>query len=201
MDTVDRFLVWAIALVSSAPGHLYLRLRGVQYGSAVRLYGLPIVSRSRESSIVLGKRVVLCSSSIATALGVNHPVVLRTLAPGARIIIGDDVGVSGGSICAARQIEIGGGVLIGANSTIADTDFHHLSSVDRRYGGLPAPATAEPVEIGDGAFIGANVTILKGVRIGKNSVIGAASVVTQDVPANVVAAGNPCRVLERLDGQ
>ena len=52
-----------------------------------------------------------------------------------------------------------------------------------------------PVKIGDNVWIGGNVTILPGVTIGNNVTIGAGSVVTRDVPDNVVAAGNPCRVI------
>lgn len=55
-----------------------------------------------------------------------------------------------------------------------------------------------PVHIGDNVWIGAASVILPGVTIGENSVIGAGSVVTKDIPANVVAVGNPCRVLREI---
>lgn len=57
---------------------------------------------------------------------------------------------------------------------------------------------AEPITIGDNVWLGGGVTVLPGVTIGDNSVIGAAAVVTRDVPANVVAVGNPARVLREL---
>ena len=57
---------------------------------------------------------------------------------------------------------------------------------------------AEPVTIGDNVWIGGSVTILPGVRIGNNVTIGAGSVVTKDIPDNVVAAGNPCRVIREV---
>ena len=53
--------------------------------------------------------------------------------------------------------------------------------------------------IGDNCWIGADVTILPGVTIGDNSVIGAGSVVTKDIPSNVVAVGNPCKVLREIN--
>ena len=56
-----------------------------------------------------------------------------------------------------------------------------------------------PVKIGDKVWIGGGVTILPGVTIGDNSVIGAGSVVTKDIPANVVAAGNPCRIIKEAE--
>ena len=58
---------------------------------------------------------------------------------------------------------------------------------------------ALPVKIGDKVWIGGGVTILPGVTIGDNSVIGAGSVVTKDIPANVVAAGNPCRIIKEAE--
>ena len=58
--------------------------------------------------------------------------------------------------------------------------------------------TSEPIHIGKNVWIGANATIIGGVHIGDNSVIGAGSVVCKDIPANVVAAGNPCRVIREI---
>ena len=55
-----------------------------------------------------------------------------------------------------------------------------------------------PVKIGNGVWIGSNVVVLPGVTIGDNTVIGAGSVVTKDIPANVVAVGNPCKVLRPI---
>ncbi len=58
---------------------------------------------------------------------------------------------------------------------------------------------AKPIKIGDNVWIGGNVCVLPGVTIGNNSVIGAGSVVNRDIPDNVVAAGNPCRVIRKID--
>jgi acetyltransferase-like isoleucine patch superfamily enzyme len=180
---------------STLIGRLRLRVEGVTFGEGLVLLGIPIVSRADKSSIVLGRRVVLVSDSWYTALGVNHPVVLRTLGPGAEIVINDDVGISGGAICAARRIAIGPGCLLGANVTIADTDFHPVRPENRRYEDRPSHVPAAPVTIDENVFIGSDVIVLKGVHIGRNSVIGAGSVVTQDVPPDSVAAGIPCRVI------
>lgn len=181
-----------VALVGKA----YLTANGVRLGKGVRLYGQPLVSCVGGSEIHIGARVVLCSSSSHTALGVNHPVVLRTLRPGARISIGDDVGISGGSICAAVGVAIGSQTMCGANVTIADTDFHPLAPQGRRYSRQAADAAA--IRIGRNVFIGTNSIVLKGVEIGDNSIIGAGSIVTRSIPANVIAAGSPCRVLRAL---
>ncbi|MDD5869530.1 MAG: DapH/DapD/GlmU-related protein, partial [Succinatimonas sp.] len=57
---------------------------------------------------------------------------------------------------------------------------------------------AKPITIGDNVWFGGNVTVLPGVTIGSNSVIGAGSVVTHDIPSGVVAVGNPCKVLREI---
>ena len=172
-----------------------LRGLGVDFGSNLILKGLPSVHRFPGSSIVIGRNVMLISYTADTALGVNHAIKIETLANGASLVIGDDVGISGGSICAQVDVRIGARCMLGANVTIADTDFHPLAA-KRRYASEGVRAAA--VEIGEDVFLGSNVMVLKGVRIGAHSVIGAGSVVTRDIPPNAVAAGNPCRVLRLL---
>ena len=174
-----------------------MRAAGVIVGRGLSAIGSPVVSRLPDSEIRLGEDVTLISVSIATALGVNHPVVLRTLAAGATIRIGSRVGISGGSICAAKSVEIGDDTLLGANVTITDTDFHSLHPAYRRGHSHPTIGVAE-VRIGKRVLIGTNAVVLKGVIIGDNSVIGAGSVVTRSIPPNCIAAGTPCRVLRNL---
>lgn len=89
------------------------------------------------------------------------------------------------------QITIGKGVLIGPAVTIA-TVGHPINPALREY------MYCDPVTIGDNCWIGANAVICPGVTIGDNSVIGAGSVVTRDIPADVVAAGNPCQVIRAI---
>lgn len=175
-----------------------LRAVGVEVAEKVQVQGRPIVSMVAGSRIQIGARCVLCSDSQVNALGINHPVVIRTLRPGAEIVIGQDTGMSGGSICAASSIRIGAGCLFGANVTLADTDFHALNPVNRRYNRNPDEVAVSPIVIEDNVFIGADVFVLKGVTIGKNSVIGAGSVVTRDIPENSIAAGNPAKVIKLI---
>jgi len=175
-----------------------LRSSGVALGRGVLVIGRPIASMEGETAIAVGDRTVLVSTPHATALGVSHPVVLRTLAQGASIVIGADCGLSGTSICSARRVMIGDRVLVGADVIITDTDFHAVDVLPRRHAPIPEGKPGDDVVIEDDVFIGARSVILKGVRIGKGSVIGAGSVITADVPPGVVAAGNPCRVLREL---
>lgn len=160
-------------------------------------YGVPIIDIFPGSSVTLGDNVTLISESFATALGVNHPVVLRTMTAAAKINIGDAVGISGGSICAASLVEIGNESMLGANVVVADTDFHSLHP-GLRSGHTHSTVGVADVRIGRRVFIGTNSIVLKGVTIGDNSVIGAGSLVSKSVPSNCIAAGNPCRIIREL---
>lgn len=183
---------WNLTVIRS------LRLAGLEIAERVRMYGKPIISLAKDSRIQIGARCVLCSDSEFTALGINHPIIIRTLRQGAEIVIGADTGISGASICAAQSIRIGKACLIGANVTLADTDFHAVAPQDRRFNNCESDIAAAPIRIGDNVFIGTESIILKGVEIGENSIIGAGSVVTKNVPANVIAAGNPARIIRQI---
>lgn len=91
------------------------------------------------------------------------------------------------------DVYIGDNVMIGPNVTIA-TAGHPVEVTLRKR----ALQFSLPVHIGNNVWIGAGAIILPGITIGDNSVIGAGSIVTKDVPANVVAVGNPCRVLRTI---
>lgn len=90
------------------------------------------------------------------------------------------------------KITVGKAVLVGPNTVIA-TVGHPIKPDMRKY------MYTDSVVIGDNCWIGANVTICPGTSIGENTVIGAGSVVTKNIPANVVAVGNPCKVLRKID--
>lgn len=180
-------------LASGLLGRWRLRAQGVEVSPGARTMGVPIVSRCADSRILIGEDVVLCSNSRWTALGVAHPVVLRTLCPGAVIRIGRGTGISGGSICAAVSVTIGERCLIGADVAIVDTDFHALDPTRRETGWADIASAA--VHIGDDVFIGTRVLILKGVCIGDGAVVGAGAVVTRSVPARAIVAGNPAAVV------
>jgi len=91
-------------------------------------------------------------------------------------------------------IRVGRDGLLGAQIEIFDSNFHDLDPARRR----ESTQKMAPVQIGDNVFVGMSVKILKGVTIGSDSVIGAGSVVSSSIPAGVVAAGNPARVLREL---
>ena len=111
------------------------------------------------------------------------------------------------------NIHIHGFALINHNCTILDTSPVHIGNgcfiapgvcisaashpiiAEQRNNGI---LISKPIHIGDDVWIGANVTVCGGVTIGKGSVIGAGSVVVKDIPAGVVAVGNPCRVMRKI---
>jgi maltose O-acetyltransferase len=93
-----------------------------------------------------------------------------------------------------NYVHIGNNVLIAPKVQIY-TAYHPLDAETRRSG----LELAAPITIGDDVWIGGGAIICPGVSIGNNAVIGAGSVVTKDIPANVVAVGNPARVIKEMD--
>jgi acetyltransferase-like isoleucine patch superfamily enzyme len=176
----------------------YLRYFGVETQIGyVRLIGLPIIKRAAETRIILGKGVTLVSKSEGNAAGINHPVILATLAEGAVIQIEDGCGLSGSSICAVRGVRIGRNSGLGANACVYDTDFHVAEfSLDKESSIVDAKSA--PVAVGENVWIGANSMVLKGVRIGDNAVIGAGAVVRNDVGGSSVVIGNPAKEVKRV---
>jgi acetyltransferase-like isoleucine patch superfamily enzyme len=113
------------------------------------------------------------------------------LAGWGRIRIGDDVFINSGSVIfSVQEVVIEDGVAISNEVYICDSDSHGLA------GGDPVHAS---VRIGRGAWIGARAMILPGVSIGSRAMVAAGSVVTRDVPPDTLVAGNPARVLRKLD--
>lgn len=109
------------------------------------------------------------------------------------VTIGDACLMSPGSrISASDEIVIGDGVMLANGAYITDCDWHGI--YDRMTRDEPAP-----VHIGDNVWLGDGSAVLKGVTIGHNSVVAARAVVTRDVPANVVVAGSPAKVIKELD--
>jgi acetyltransferase-like isoleucine patch superfamily enzyme len=170
-------------------------LNRIGWGQGWRFYGCPVIQKHRQSRMCFGSNLQLRSLGRANPLGINHPVFLATLYENSCLEIGDDFAMSGGAICVAEKVKIGHRVALGANSTIADTDFHPLDPVLRRQSAEKGKSA--PVLIEDDVFIGMNSVILKGVTIGRGSVIGAGSIVTKNVPPFAIVAGNPAQVIKR----
>ena len=163
---------------------------GVSIGSGCHFVGKSHFVRLQDGEISIGGNCTFNSTSTSNLSGLFAPCIISTAKKNAKIVIGDNCGFSGTRVRAGLSITIGNNVRCGANTYIADTDAH---SDDYRAG------KDRPIVIDDNVWLGMNVTILKGVHIGENSLIGANSVVTKDIPANVIAVGNPCKVIKQLE--
>jgi acetyltransferase-like isoleucine patch superfamily enzyme len=169
---------------------LFCQLSRITLGKNCTFYGNPKFKKLYDSSnIIIGDNVCFRSGSTSNLIGINRPCILSVLTENGRLKIGDNCGFSGTVIGCFIEIVIGDNVKCGANTLITDSDWH---PEDSRSG------KDKPIYIEDNVWVGSNVIVLKGVRIGKNSLIGAGSVVVKDIPANVVAAGNPCKVIKNL---
>ena len=174
---------------------VYCFIVGLKRAPGMRLMGLPLVQQYQRGSIVIGADFKAVSLAKYNSIGVLQKVTMKTLCPGASILIGDNVGVSGSTISARLKIVIGNNVLLGSGVLISDNDAHPLLPEERH---LPDSTVLAPVMIEDDVFIGARAIILKGVTLGTGSVVGAGSVVSRDVPARTVVAGNPAREVKKL---
>ncbi len=124
----------------------------------------------------------------------KEPNELYTYDRDAVIQIGSNTRVNGIECHCKKRIEIGDNSLV--TGIYIDTDFHS-TALDRNND--EAEAKSKPIIIGKNTWVGGRSAILKGVTIGDNSIVGFGSVVTQDVPPNVIVAGNPARVVKQLN--
>ena len=125
---------------------------------------------------------------------------------GKHIFVGDKVIINMNcTLVDNNRIDIGNNVLIAPNVQIYTATHspkvHERMVQDWEEGQDICLTYALPVKIEDGVWIGGGTVILPGVTIGRNSVIGAGSVVTRSIPANCVAVGNPCRVIKLIDNE
>ncbi len=175
---------------------LFNILYSSKFENKINIFGWPVIQITKGSMVKVGQNLTLISTSYFSGPGVNHPVIIRTLSKDAYIQIGNDVGISGGGIVAQEMVTLGNSVMLGANTFITDTDFHTLDIKNRRH--ASENIKSAPVNIRENVFIGMDSLVLKGTTIGENTIIGARSVVTKDIPANCIAAGNPAKVIRQI---
>jgi acetyltransferase-like isoleucine patch superfamily enzyme len=156
-------------------------LRSATLGRRVTLRGSPAVENMGR--MTFGDRVRLVSTVAK--------LELVTL-PGGHLEIGNNVFINyGTSLVSSAHVKIGDDSLIGTHVTVMDTDFHRVE--DKAW-----DTTGEPIIIEERVWLGNRCMVLKGVRIGHDSVVAAMSVVTRDVPPRTVVAGNPAKVVRQF---
>ncbi|MBN1185175.1 MAG: acyltransferase [Bacteroidales bacterium] len=153
---------------------------------------------SNCGKIQIGNAFRANSGKMANPIG-GDTVLRLVVGQGAVLIIGNNVGISNSTIVCKNRVEIGHYVYIGGSCKLWDTDFHNLDPIDRMHNGDKNVKTA-PIRICDYAFIGGSSIILKGVTIGKNSIVAAGSIVTKSIPDNEIWGGNPAKYLRRNNG-
>lgn len=174
---------------------IQFRVHGVSVGKKWQIKGIIfIINRGK---IKIGDHFNGNSSKNANPIGGD--IVLRLVVrKKASLIMGNNVGISNSTIVCWNKIEMGNNINIGGGCKIWDTDFHSTDPFDR-VGSDNANVKTSPIKICDYAFIGGGSIILKGVKIGKNAVVAAGSVVTKSIPENEIWGGNPARYIRRLD--
>jgi len=154
-------------------------------GEGLEVIGPQHVSFS-GSDIRLGRHVHMMALRDA-------PIRLAVFEGMGRVRVGDHVLINPGArIVSAKAIEIGNNCMLAMHCHLSDADWHDIHH--RIY----APGATAAIKLGDNVWLGDSVKVLKGVTIGDNTIVGAGAVVTKDLPANVMAGGNPARVLQAL---
>lgn len=165
----------------------------VRLGRKVVVRGSPIVDIREGCLLNIGDGVTLNSRNAGYHANMHSPVKLFADRVGATITIGNNSRIHGTCIHAYQSIHIGENCLIAANCQIMDGNGHDLSFSNPE-GRINTTGGSRPVVVEDNVWIGMNCVVLPGVTIGRGAVISACSVVSRDVPPNVVASGNPALV-------
>ena len=174
---------------------MILKSHGVVFGKNLQIPG-KVLWLIRGARITIGDNFYLSSGNGVTPIASNLQADVY-VEPGAALTIGNNVGMSSTRSWIHESARIGNNVKIGGCVLITDTDAHPMDYMARRSSNEGTKSA--PVVIEDDVWVGAHCIILKGVTIGARSIIGAGSVVTKSIPADCVAAGNPCRVIKIIN--
>lgn len=176
-----------------------LRLKHVKYGCGLRICNFISIKLKGDNLLSIGDNFGFSSGSYYNPLARNIHGAIE-LEKGAQIHIGHNVGISSACLWIYDKLVIGDNTKIGGDTIIIDSDCHSLDPNLRCCSLTDRPnAKKAPIHIGKNVLVGTRCIILKGVSIGDNTVIGSGSVVTKDIPANSIAAGNPCKVIKGIE--
>lgn len=172
-----------------------LKVNKVLYTDDFKINGIFFIKNIGK--IFIGRNFGANSGINFNPIGGDSILRLITQTEKAKIFIGNNVGISNSTIYCWDSITIEDNVIIGGGVRIWDSNFHSLD-YKIRMSGNDYDIQSAPIKICKYAFIGGGSIILKGVVIGENSVIAAGSVVTKSIPPNVIAGGNPCKVIKTV---
>ena len=181
-------------------GNISVRLNKIIYGRRLNIqFPFKVWGNIRfmflgEGSITIGKFFHAVSSRRRSAFTLFSPCHLNIIGDG-QIILGEQVALNGNTITARSKIYIGDNTMIGPNTIIIDHDGHQAWPPEARW---TKKGLSKEIIIENNVWIGMNCTILKGVRIGSGSIIAAGSIVTHNVEANSLYAGNPAKKIKSL---
>lgn len=183
---------------------LIMKMTKVEFGKNLLLKGVPIIFNKKGASLKIGKNVIIKSSFLSNLVGLYSRTIIVTRSSEAKIVIGDNVGISGATIYARKGIYIGENTCIGGNCKILDNDFHPIEVELRNKllfdanGGNSNLIPSKEIKIGKNCFLGCNSIILKGTVLGDGCVVGAGAVVAGKFEDNCVIVGNPAKVIKRM---
>lgn len=169
--------------LKSAPKHLYLYSK------------MPFISGAL--TIAIGEK---CRISGQTTFSGRTCINSKTLEPmPAQLIIGNNAGISWQTtIAVGRRVVIGDNVRIAGRCFLAGYPGHPINPYERAKGKADTQDQIGDIELKENVWLGTGCTVLAGVTIGQNTIVGSGSIVTKSLPANVIAAGNPAKVIREL---
>ena len=177
---------------------LNFKINGVKCGKKCCLEGRIWLSVEDGAKVSVGSGCHITGGRFVNRIGRNLASSLSA-AKGAELTIGYGCGISSTCIWAKESIVIGNNVNIGADCLIMDHDAHSLDFQKRHtFADDYAGTATAPIRIADDVLIGAKVIVLKGVTIGARAIVGAGSVVTRDIPADEIWAGNPAKFIKKV---
>lgn len=215
--SAQEIIDYIAAAPKKTPVKLYVKETApIDYGSA-KVFGAGdkiVFGDWKELAPILAENEALiadlvvendCRNSAIPLLDLKN--INARIEPGAiirdEVLIGDGAVVMMGAILnigavVGKATMIDMGAVLGGRATVGERCHIGAGTV---LAGVVEPASATPVIIEDDVLIGANAVVIEGVRVGKNSVVAAGSVVIEDVPENVVVAGVPARIIKRKDAK
>ena len=212
MNTTNIFTREIPGIISRIRKSFYLQFNkkifnanNIKYGKNLRVYNKIFLTINSNASVIIGDNFKFMSGEAYNPLCRNIQGCIYA-EPNAKILIGDNVGISSACLWAKTGITIGNNVKIGGDCILMDTDAHNLdyrirNSFKKNEHGVGldiSTAKSLPIVIENDVLIGTRCVILKGVTIGARSIIGSGSIVTKSIPSDCIAAGNPCKIIKYI---